>query len=565
MGAGILGITWSCQKDIIELENEKPTFEQPISMTKLGKKLENPYAVTNMRKAWKNLQKANSRNRVNGDEITVTTTHLYIKFNPLNEEELDILKDDTTLVLYDYPLDYEIAEGGEFYQDPDVPSDQPTPQYCAVPVDHSLPTGVEYEVLEELFIPDDYSDAAASGRLASKRVVEALMNEALTITGNLEEASERGKTKCFFNCQPKWRPAGRIRVWSDGKVIVPRRVFSHWEYYECNIAFSNGIKNGPEEEPDGALPCKRPVYRNVYDTVAGGYIGLQGVEVRARRWFTTHKGFTNSKGDYSCNGEFRRDANYSIKWERYQFLVRDKWLSAAKMDGPKKTGDWDLDIKNGAQEYYATIFRAAHHYYYGYIKGLRRPPQNGLFKTQMKIRAYNESNGENSGNHREERRFLGLGSQIKVWNPQHMSTAIYATTIHELAHASHWDLKRSDFDDSERIVKESWARGVQWELTRMIYSGYSPSYSRLRYTGVVQDMIDGSKDTTSMYHFTDSNPWVYSQKSYSDKVSGYSIRQIEDALAGQKTWNDWRDNIKNKYNNGTKNNLDAIFNHWNTK
>jgi hypothetical protein len=48
-----------------------------------------------------------------------------------------------------------------------------------------------------------------------------------------------------------------------------------------------------------------------------------------------------------------------------------------------------------------------------------------------------------------------------------------------------------------------------------------------------------------------------------DDVSGYTIRQIEDALIGQRTWNEWRDNIKNSYNNATENNIDALFAHWN--
>ena len=44
-----------------------------------------------------------------------------------------------------------------------------------------------------------------------------------------------------------------------------------------------------------------------------------------------------------------------------------------------------------------------------------------------------------------------------------------------------------------------------------------------------------------------------------DNVEGYTIRQIEDALIGQKTWNGWRNSIKNKYKNGARNNLDALF------
>jgi len=45
----------------------------------------------------------------------------------------------------------------------------------------------------------------------------------------------------------------------------------------------------------------------------------------------------------------------------------------------KKRGDWNLNIKGGTQEYYATLFRAAHHYYYKNIKGLRRPSQNSFW------------------------------------------------------------------------------------------------------------------------------------------------------------------------------------------
>ena len=127
-------------------------------------------------------------------------------------------------------------------------------------------------------------------------------------------------------------------------------------------------------------------------------------------------------------------------------------------------------------------------------------------------------------------------------------------------------MDRGNFNASERIVKESWARGVEWELTRMVYPSYSPTYSRLRYTGVVEDMIDGLKTRNSGYYWTENNPWVKSNKSYSDEVSGYTIRQIEDALQGKKTWTDWKNNIINKYKyNETKSALHNCFNHWNTQ
>ena len=59
----------------------------------------------------------------------------------------------------------------------------------------------------------------------------------------------------------------------------------------------------------------------------------------------------------------------------------------------------------------------------------------------------------------------------EIYNPNNSSSQIYATTIHELAHASHWELRRGEWNDNnlETKVKESWARGVEWELTRMVY------------------------------------------------------------------------------------------------
>lgn len=139
-----------------------------------------------------------------------------------------------------------------------------------------------------------------------------------------------------------------------------------------------------------------------------------------------------------------------------------------------------------------------------------------------------------------------------MYNPDRQSMHIYGTVIHELAHASHWNMVGAwSFNfGTDTIVVESWARGVQWELTRMVYPNYNPTCWRAihgepysYYTGVVKDMIDG--------------------RSGYDQVSGYTIRQIEDALDGSETWNEWITSIKNSYENETEENLDDLFDYWN--
>jgi hypothetical protein len=81
------------------------------------------------------------------------------------------------------------------------------------------------------------------------------------------------------------------------------------------------------------------------------------------------------------------------------------------------------------------------------------------------------------------------------------------------------------------------------------YKGRTWNREDPAYTLVVTDMIDGIGVNDTNFGFSNSN----------DQVSGYTIRQLEDALVGVKTWNQWRDKIKSMYNNPSENNLDKLF------
>lgn len=514
LATGLL-LLGSCENKDWTEDSSAPTNTVGQRLPDEAVQLQNPYSVANMLAAYADLLTGGDIERAK--EVSgITTTHFYVKFKPENEDTMDLLKQDSTLVVYNYPLDVAFPEGYDksSYRDEGIPDDQPGFQYASIPVDRPMPE-VPHEILAELFIPDEEKIADGKGEIPSPVVIngisaEELVEHSLLLTGNLEP-EERGLAS-----RSKWRPAGRITMQDDQL----------------------------------------------------GTIGVEGLKVEARRWFTTHVGFVNSAGYYSCDGTFRNPANYSYKYERYDFEIRKGWLfSTAKLDGPKKTGNWDVHHgTTSIHSYYSTIFRAAHHYYYKNIQGLRRPPQNGFWKTQLKIKAINEVNTDFDGNANPARRFLGLGSHIHIYNPQNKRFDTYGTTIHELTHASHWSMSSgSNFSNSEKIVKESWARGVERSLTRMVYSNYETGYNRLRYTGMVHDALDGFKTRISTSYYTDSNPFTPLTRSYQDQVSGYTIRQMEDALQNQRTWNAWRDKIKSMFNNPTENNLDATFAFWNTQ
>ena len=613
-------LLYSCQQDDEFLESQqniKPEIDYSnTNDIVLGEKLENPYAVATMKKALSNLnvtlkkaataQASAAKTADVINTITVKPTHLYIKFLPKSEEELSILQSDSTLILYSYPLDYEIVAGSGYYRDPEVPAGQPTYQYCAVTIDKQLPSEIEHEILEELYIPDEdkieeSSNSAKAVRSAGyDTAINELVDEALRITNNLEkttteeQVSESGAIeitpKKLFRRRPKWRPAGTIKVWDDniGQTTTTKRVFSHWQYYDCGGGGIGGPFLEERRVPDES--CRRAVYRYQTVTTTGSYVPVEGVKVRARRWFTTHEGITNAQGRYSCNGRFRRDANYFIKWKRHQFSIWWSTWSAAKYRGPKKTGDWNLNIRGGTQEYYATIFRAAHLYWYGNIYGLHRPPERTFFGGRVEINA-KLKNDRSSYAHA---RGIVFGSDIHLKEYGSRTSQVFGVTIHELAHAAHRRMDRAAYGDlvwkgyivpwnssSETVnnpgprasnaqrAMETWATTVEHYLTTRYYREalgatdfiYENDFqwqtlSKNIYTSCGIDLMD-DVDQRSDPEFGNGNV------SYPiDRVKSYSILQLQEALRDVRTWKEWQNNIINNYENDTSKHVEELFDNW---
>lgn len=128
----------------------------------------------------------------------------------------------------------------------------------------------------------------------------------------------------------------------------------------------------------------------------------------------------DGNGNYSCNGTFKYDANYSLDWERHHFALREGWLNGANINGPKRRGIWDNDFSGRADKnaFHAKVFMAAYHYYFKDIKGLRRPPLNSFWTTQVRIRCHNVADNNPNGVYQSWNRFLGLGNPIHIYNKQ---------------------------------------------------------------------------------------------------------------------------------------------------
>jgi hypothetical protein len=66
---------------------------------------------------------------------------------------------------------------------------------------------------------------------------------------------------------------------------------------------------------------------------------------------------------------------------------------------------------------------------------------------------------------------------------------------------------------------------------------------------MIDDDFDTKKEATNEGYYKDDR----------DQVSGYTIKQIEDVLRDTSSWEDWNNNIKNRYENNTEEHLDRLF------
>jgi hypothetical protein len=403
-------LTTSCEKEQLTAPNdvtEAPIIEQGVSdtalnevMIQLGKKLENPYSVENMRLALRELQNEGVLKSGSIDETDIESTHLYVRFLPADDVEMDVIKRDTTLVFYDHPLDYEIVPGGIYYHDPSLPDSVFTWQYTVVPFEYVLPD-VKHEILGELFLMEEGEDDSLKSAGFSSGYWERLEDKALEITGNLNREYEGETLKAS-----KWRPSGTLTVWDD---VLQRQ------------------------------------------------IPLEGVKVRARRWFTTHRGISGRDGSFSCDGKFRRPANYSIEWARAGWRIQERganisivgvavWVQVY-FNGPKKRGAWNMVVGSSTNRdntmRYAHMHRALMRYFLLSHDGLASPNVKIVFPGEGSLRVGYSSQKKVSS--AIPYRNVALQPHVYIYGRNtsgnwKTTNDIFAVTIHELAHVAHYIL-----------------------------------------------------------------------------------------------------------------------------
>ncbi len=261
---------FSCQKEEQIINLNEPVvsdiYEPNLGeMTVLGDKLEDPYALSNMQKAYDSLV---TQGRLKSNEVDLKATHIYVRFLPEDIVELDSLFNDDALILFDYPLDYEVKEMGNYFHDPEIPSDKPTWLYTVVPLDYQFPN-IKYEKIYECFFPDKDAKENSLKSTDQTEIYSLLEEEAYRITGNLDTEDISNQNVNLKGTTASWHyPSGQIRVWNT----------------------ELGANGGTE--------------------------GVMHVKVRTQRLTNLGDAWTDDNGYYNItNAHYKYDCNYSVKFE----------------------------------------------------------------------------------------------------------------------------------------------------------------------------------------------------------------------------------------------------------
>ena len=258
------------------IQDQSDENEDTETPTILGGVYNNPYSLSNMTAAF---------NYIYSSSIPmISTTHYYIKIKPEGVHQLNML-DSLDVELYDYPLNRIVIQEGDYW--PDAYSGLPqsaTPWlYSVIEKDFNVPSGILYEILEPLHIPNDN---------------EVLEDEAFFITGNsacdsISYLSLRSERKEHYRLAP-------IDPCDMGVLD------------DCSGGGGGGGGNS-SPKPKGQITFK------TYIQNANGRLGasapLKYIRVVGRRFLKIDKTYTDENGNFQFEKRFPKKVTIIVKFK----------------------------------------------------------------------------------------------------------------------------------------------------------------------------------------------------------------------------------------------------------
>jgi hypothetical protein len=246
---------------------------ETLTPTILGIKLYgNPYSLSIMQQA---------AQAILGTSSGVTINAKYMRFKPSDADQLATLEDND-IDLFDYPLDYEVVQEGDYYDDGSTPAETIPWLYAVVPTGFIAPAGITTELLQQIHVPVDY-------RVEKK---------AFEITGNyIDDAGcnyiESRVPECPDVCNPNCADYDPTLCVGGGGNLPP-------------------ISNA--RIPSGSI--------TVTDDVLNTNVAVRKARVVARRFLKIDRTFTNAQGNYQFTKSFRNKVKLIVKFKNNDAIIK---------------------------------------------------------------------------------------------------------------------------------------------------------------------------------------------------------------------------------------------------
>lgn len=478
-----------------------------------ARRLSNPYSVSNMQRAYEALT---GQSAVTRSGSAIVADHYYVKFVPETEEQYFALMDDLVLENFYYPLDVEVPAGAIAYIDEDQAEGLPPVVYTWVPVGHIPPVPVPYTILDELrlndfpdpldpydpfdphnpYEPDPYDPYKPYDPYLVPSVHPAAVGSDGSETSFYEMLVAVSEALC--EADDRRSSSGAMAMSSGDFPHFNVNVFLLDDVGEGGGGGGGGTNPGggtpggttPADDPNRLCGPRSVSYNNkprgrirAWDDLLKAYLPVEGVKVRARRWFKVSTATTNHMGDFDCGLSFNNDYNYSIVWRRSKFNIKEvvpHSYNQVFYNGPKMQGVWNLAIggKNDTSKSmrYAAIHRAAYRYYYGDTDGLPKPSIRPVTILYNNIKGGDTSFDLTSFSFPK----LNIYKEESGAGRVRRTDEIYSVVSHELGHVAHGNMffvPALGILEINKTILEGWGRFTEWVLTRKEYSHLLTKYN----------------------------------------------------------------------------------------
>jgi hypothetical protein len=256
-------------------------YDSVLTPTILGNKLNGyPYSVSVMQQA---------AQQILGTSAGVAVNAWYMRFKPTDADQLAALKDND-IDLFDYPLDYELVQEGDYYDDGTNGSPENIPWlYAVVPVSFAAPAGVNSQLLQQIHVPNDYRVEKKALELTGNYVEDMGCSTSENLTGGNEV---NWVPQCPDVCNPSC---------SD---------------YDPNLCTGGGGTPGPVTGP--RIPAGSIT---VTDDIFNGPRPLRKARVVAKRFLKVERTYTNDQGNYQFTKSFRNKVKLIVKFKNNNAII----------------------------------------------------------------------------------------------------------------------------------------------------------------------------------------------------------------------------------------------------